>query len=208
MTLVNDDINHNNEIMTRQNFVGYHTCKDLGGYEHVRKSIPFLSGNGNNQWLTQGYYFWTDSSYWAKKWGQDNNKVIGKFIINLCTENELLDLVGNVAHSEHFEELVHMLEAKLKDSRDCDFTVNQAIGFLRKLNGTPQYSGIFPYKAIKAEDNRYDSSMCFIETRKKPTPTLRLKRRQQMCVFADAKEQIKLDGFVEPEAFVTNFNNE
>ncbi|PMG18175.1 hypothetical protein BCU96_13000 [Vibrio lentus] len=195
--------------MTRHNFVGYHTCQDSGGYAHVRTSIPFISGNGTNQWLTQGYYFWTDSPYWAKKWGKDNNKVIGKFIIDLCIENELLDLVGNVAHSEHFEDLVHMLREKLQGTATRDFTVNQAIGFLRKLERTSQYSGIFPYKAIKAEDNRYDSSMCFIDPKPgKQTPILRLKRRQQMCVFTNAKHQIKLDGFVEPEAFVNNFNNE
>lgn len=102
-----------------------------------------------------------------------------------------------------------MLREKLQEVKDCDFTVNQAIGFLRKLNSIPKYSGIFPYKAIKAEDNRYDSSMCFIEPKpEKKTPILRLKRRQQMCVFANAKNQIKLEGFVEPEAFVQNFNNE
>lgn len=195
--------------MTRQNFVGYHTCKNQGGYSHVRKHIPFLSGNGSNQWLTQGYYFWTDSPYWAKKWGNDNNKVIGKFIIDLCTQSELLDLAGNVAHEEEFEALVNMLKKEVSKDEDFEFTVNQAIGFLRKLNAHPKYSGLFPYKAIKAEDIRYASSMCFIEPKVgKQTPRLALRKRIQMCVFEDAKDQIKLEGFIEPSAFVDKFNNE
>ena len=43
--------------MGRQSHVGYHNCRDDGGYEHLKSSVPFLSGNGDNQWLTQGYYF-------------------------------------------------------------------------------------------------------------------------------------------------------
>lgn len=39
---------------------GYHTCKTEGGWSYIRGNAPFLSEPNNRQWLTQGYYFWTD----------------------------------------------------------------------------------------------------------------------------------------------------
>ncbi len=120
-------------------------------------------------------------------------------------KTELLDLVGNVEHSIQFEKLVK----QLKQSCETEFTVNQAIAFLRKLDNNPQYAGIFPYKAVKAEDNRYGPSMCFIDpVEGKSTPTMRLKKRQQMCVFKEAKDSIQLECFVEPQHFVERFNKE
>lgn len=45
--------------------IAFHTC-EKNGQEY---SAPFLS-KSNNQWLTQDYYFWGDSDYFAKKWGE------------------------------------------------------------------------------------------------------------------------------------------
>lgn len=46
---------------------GYHTCKVDGGWRHILKNAPFISEPNNRQWLTQGYYFWTDSNHFAHK---------------------------------------------------------------------------------------------------------------------------------------------
>ncbi|WP_158104918.1 hypothetical protein [Vibrio vulnificus] len=188
--------------MTRINHVGYHTCKKNGGYEKVRNEIPFLSKSGTNQWLAQGYYFWTDSPYWAKKWGKEGDRAIGKFTINLCRETELLDLVGNVAHSQHFEDLIKMIVDAIDSRHRENMTVNRAINFLRLLEKKPEKKGIFPYLAVKAQDSRYDGSLCFIDVGNGNPPILRLKQRQQMCVYEEARDKISLNCFIEPEEFV------
>ena len=195
--------------MARLTYVGYHTCKTDGGYERVREVIPFLSGDGKNQWLTQGYYFWPDSPYWAKTWGQPNLRAIGKFNIDLCHESELLDLVGNVCHSEHFQELVGMVMAHLDPKDKNDITINRAIFLLRKLQSKKNTKGIFPYLAIKAKDKRYDGSMSFIKPKPgSKAPKMDLITRQQLCVFEEARPRIFLNGFIEPESFVDKYLKE
>ncbi|WP_318473288.1 hypothetical protein [Photobacterium leiognathi] len=188
--------------MTQQIYKGFHTCKDKGGYEHIVKNIPFKSGSGEDQWLTEGFYFWTDSPYWARKWLGTQNKVIGQFDIELCRETELLDLVGNVEHQLEF--------VKLKDTvlRHLDFVarkkicVHQVISYFRKRET------IFPYSAIKAEDGRRLESIRFIDPKfQARKETMDLVTRQQMCVFEKAKDRIKLTGFDGPPEFTARFTS-
>ncbi|NKX22256.1 hypothetical protein HGF60_11420 [Alteromonadaceae bacterium A_SAG2] len=169
---------------------GFHTCKNENGYDYVLKNIPFLSGNGKNQWLTQGYYFWTDSDFWAKRWGKEGERVIGKFAINLCLKTEVLDLVGNVSHQLEFRTFAKSIEKKLTGKDDI--SVNQVIEWLRKR------PGIFPYKAIKAQDECGNENIKFVGGRRE---TLKYLSRQQLCVFKENRDRIELCGFIEPHCY-------
>ena len=173
--------------------IAYHTCKADNGYHFIVKNIPFISGNGSNQWLTQGYYFWTDSDYWAKKWGKPENRAIGKFKINLCFSSEILDLVGNVEHQLEFQKFAELILQKTKEGDHL--TVNQIVTWLR---GKKE---IFPYKGIKAEDQTRVVKYKFVSQRNE---TMSLVTRQQLCIFEEGREKVKLLGFIEPKSFTSH----
>lgn len=191
--------------MTTISYIGFHTCKLKGEYEQVSSAIPFLSGSSNNQWLTQGYYFWTDSDYWAKRWGKQGERVIGNFTIELCPKTELLDLVGNVNDQLEFIAYKNKLLSTLTTSQKKKITVNQIISYVR--NKQLQHNGFFPYLAIKAEDGRKAEQIPFIDHKlNKFGSSQRLVTPQQLCVFEEARCRIKLVGFVEPNEYVERFS--
>lgn len=179
--------------------VGYHTCKLDNGYDFILSNIPFLSGAGPNQWMTQGFYFWTDSVYWAQQWGKPGSRVIGKFHIELCLHSELLDLVGNVAHQQEFLKFRDLIFNRLSPEKRNTLTVNQILCKLRedKL--------VFPYLAVKAQDDRRKCKVKFISTAAKPA-FVSLVTRQQLCVFEEARDRINLCGFVEPQDFAAKMS--
>ena len=187
--------------MAKSNHVGYHTCKIDNGFDYILNNIPFQSGNGPNQWLTEGYYFWTDSDFWAKKWGKIGKRVIGKFDIELCFQDEVLDLVGNVKHQEEFVKLKNLILKNLSKSQQCKITVNQIIKKLRNTNGA------FPYLAIKAEDGRKIETINFVDPQINRTK-INLITPQQLCVFEQAADRIAFVGFVEPQEYVEKISAE
>ena len=73
--------------------IGFHNCLNRGSYETIRQSVPFLSRSGPKQWLTQGYYFWTDDPYWAHQWNEGHDTVISEFSI---TFDSMLEISGNL----------------------------------------------------------------------------------------------------------------
>lgn len=187
--------------MGRQTHVGYHNCRDEGGYDHLRSSVPFLSGGGDNQWLTQGYYFWTDSLYWAERWNPGQKTTISEFTITFHEDDELLDLVGNTRQMFEFQTMRNRVANHLKVRDVAKVTVSQVIAYFRKLEGQPKSSGVFPYLAVKAQDNAkvgLFKSMLFTRHRREE---LCLATRQQMCVFAHAKDRITFTCFVSPEEY-------
>lgn len=198
--------------MSAISIVGYHTCRNEGGYDHIFKNIPFLSRPGSHQWLTQGYYFWTDSPYWAEDWLRNHdNKVIGKFIATFDDKNELFDLVGNVEHQIEFTQLIDVVAEEMGVTNSLSLTVNQVISFFREHSKKPEFKGFFDYIAIRAADQKSVQSIKFIEPRIKRQgktyfPKLHLVTRQQLCVFENGTNCLKFDGFHCPESFKEKFN--
>ena len=174
---------------------GYHTCKLDNGFDYIVENIPFQSGGGTNQWLTQGYYFWTDSPYWAKKWGKPGKRAIGKFSIELCFQSEVFDLVGNVNHQLEFIKLKNLILDKLdEDEKRKNVTVNQILSKLRRTKD------VFPYLAIKAQDGKVVEKINFVDPDIN-SAKLSVVTRQQLCVFEDARARLRLCGFIEPSGF-------
>jgi hypothetical protein len=190
--------------------IGYHACSQKGGYDGVVKGIPFFApeSEDRSQWLSPGYYFWTDSPTYAKNWkplGQ--GRAIGKFVIELDISNaaeELLDLVGNVAHQEAFCELVEMVIEQLPAKDAQNIMVNEVISYLRE-----DEEG-FPYIAIKAMDNRNprntNNPMQTIKFAHDTNLRLPLVTPQQLCLFD--RTRASLVDFYEPSDYQERFIKE
>jgi len=187
--------------MTTVHILGYHTCKTEGGWSYVKSESPFLSGSGSNQWLTQGYYFWSDSDYFAHKWGEssyDNDYAIVKCYIEIDGKL-LLDLVGSVEAQLYFEKLLTKFRDKLKklapDNKEP--SVNAVISYWRKVSEAN--IDVFPFVAIKAQDiYKNKNSLSFTGKAEKMHvgPC-----RQQLCLFENSSHLITKKEVIYPEGF-------
>lgn len=134
----------------------FHTCDTAHGRVFVEKNAPFISrknGPKKWQWLSQGYYFWTDEDYFAHMWGRDaynNNYAILKCQINISPDL-VLDLASNLTHSLYFQKLMELYKERLRkiNSKDSP-TVSTVIEHFRKK--AKDDIKLFPFEAIKAVD--------------------------------------------------------
>ncbi len=183
------------------NIRGYHSCKITGGKEHIFNNAPFLSELNERQWLTQGYYFWTDSIKFAHKWGELSVK--GDYAVLKCLvkieRDLLLDLVGSVEDQLYFDKILHLFYQKLKeaDPEAKPPTVNAVLSFYRKE--AEENQDIFPYCAIKAQDAYSESKVLFTERGR--GEELPLVTRQQLCLFEFASYCIHNKEVVHPQQF-------
>lgn len=170
--------------MNKRTIKAYHTCKNENGEDYIKKNVPFLS-EPQNQWLGCGYYFWTDSTFWAKKWRKGEKRVVSEFTINI-PENKLLDLVGNVDHQEKFLNCFQQFADFFSD-KGRDTTISEMIYFLLgKRNHSDEIKKLFPYWAVKVKDNRLTEKKKFLYDREE---TMSFIERQQLCVFEGFKEK-------------------
>ena len=184
--------------------LGYHTCKAEGGWSYIKSESPFLSGSGSNQWLTQGYYFWTDSDYFAHKWGK--NSYNDDYAIVKChmeIENSLvLDLVGSVESQIFFKKALDKYRARLNKANPNskqEPTVQAVIAFLRKVS--KQNSGVFPFAAIKAQDTSTKYNINTIPFTGGKEEMITNIQRQQLCLFECYSNLITKKEVIYPEEF-------
>ncbi|MEZ5537957.1 MAG: hypothetical protein R3F02_20320 [Thiolinea sp.] len=179
--------------------VGYHTCSSYGGRTHVLANAPFFCDPDNEQWLTDGYYFWTDSDYFAHDWGKKGRGYRRGYAIVQCRimidSDLLLDLVGNVDHQLYFEDMIQAYKERLQQAGSIEnsVTVSQVIAYWR--DQAQAEKDIFPYIAIKAQDGRHEDRLNFVEERREYMPRL---TRQQLCLFQEGKDSIKNKCLVHP----------
>ena len=189
---------------------GYHTCNDEGEYDEIRENIPFLSGNDDGQWLTQGYYFWTDSEKNARHWGKQNQisgrckggYVIAKFTIKL-KKGELFDLVGNSEHEDFLQGVSKRLAGILSrgnDTKNKSITVNQIISYLREQ--AKHNIEVFPYIAIKSWHTRDADNGKPIPYSYKNKVYYPLGNVRQLCVFDKGRESIFFEEFIHPKKYM------
>lgn len=189
--------------------VAYHVSKPDGGWCYIWRNAPFLSQKKRHsdpaKWLTDGYYFWTDSTHFARHWGQtayDNS-----YAISQCTvavpEKELLDLVGDVEDQLFFRELFDRLKRIYeKEKRPLKYvTVPDVIDWAREKK-------LLPHAAIKASDCPKGSinAPFKVESGTKAKTNWRAERlmlptRQQLCVFQGYEEYFETVTVIYPEEF-------
>lgn len=140
----------------------FHTCHLEGSASDILRNVPYHSNLDEQQWLGQGYYFWTDSDFYARKWGERKDKypkgyVITKFTIEIPTDF-FLDLVGNVSHQLEFEKQIKAYLAKSSEILDARtarlIPVSKMLDHLRNQAKDEIKAGkeFFSYSAIKAAD--------------------------------------------------------
>lgn len=151
--------------------IGFHTCEDRGeSNEEIKSKVPIKSER-EEQWLGEGYYFWTDSDRYARTWGTYSKRVVSEFNINFSTQSEIFDLVGNASHQEEFEGMLR--EIVKKNPKLGSMDMSAVFYFFRDKNVLEQY------KAIKA-CNRYKLKGRFLTHRPE---RLMFPTRIQLCLF-------------------------
>lgn len=180
----------------------YHSCRTSGGWHYIFKNAPFLSEPNSRQWLTQGYYFWTDSDHFAHKWG--GNSLKNDYAVIKCSidieRHLLLDLVGSVEDQLFFQSMLKRFHKKLKKANPNakEPTVHAILSFYRRKAGNNP--DLFPYQAIKAQDNYSENKLSFIDAGR--NEQLSLVTRQQLCLFESASHCIKNKEVIYPEQFI------
>lgn len=179
----------------------FHTCNNCGSEEDILDKAPFLSNPSKAEWLGTGYYFWTDSDYYAHEWGKIPPRY-GKYAIisaNVTVNSEdFLDLVGNVEHQLRFNELVTVyknhLRCLISTSRSNDekgilektlenLSVSSVIQHYRK-------NKVFDYKVVKAQDMPKKTTKDLVYVQKGRGESLLYPTRQQLVVYQEAKSCI------------------
>lgn len=179
----------------------FHTCNNCGSKEDILSKAPFLSSPSKAEWLGTGYYFWTDSDYYAHKWGKIPPRC-GKYIIISASVTvnyeDFLDLVGNVEDQLHFHKLVtnykkhlrYLIQtARNKDEKVVlqtvlkNLSVSSVIQHYRK-------SQAFDYKVVKAQDmpEKTTENLVYVKTGK--GESLFYPTRQQLVVYQEAESCI------------------
>lgn len=180
--------------------IGYHTCKTDGGWSYVLSESPFLSGDGDNQWLTQGFYFWTDSDYFAHKWGKgsyNNNYSIIECKLIMDAE-ELFDIVGSTKAQLYFERLLTKFRNKLKSiDSNKEPTVQAVIDYWRLL--AKKNKKVFPFLAIKVQDGFRGSQINFTKGNEHMQVGI---QRQQLCLFENGLHLLREKKIIHPLDFI------
>lgn len=184
--------------------LGYHSCRAEGSKEELLQKVPFLS-KPNNQWLGQGYYFWTDSDYWAKNWRNKKGEiVISEFKISL-NKSDLLDLVGNINDQYLFQGILKAFSKRY----GSQITVSSVLSLLLEDRRKPDSEWMFRYWAIKAKDTpRSLEGTPFVPPKKSEEQPrgyeeLLLLERHQMCVYSEYKDRVvNFERFVYPAHFM------
>ncbi len=180
--------------------IGYHACKNHGGWSYIWENAPFLCDEDNPkknrwQWLSRGYYFWTDDMYFAHKWGEtayDNQYSIMHCTITIDDER-FLDLVGSTQDQIYFSNIIKLYQRKTKNK--INPTVSAVISHFRNLKDKQKDDSIFPYDAIKAQDNYQEIECNFTPNRGE---YINLITRQQLCVLDHSFHAIKKENISHP----------
>ena len=136
--------------------IGHHSCSNKSGFDHVLRNAPFLSvfdnKTGRRPFLGSGFYFFDNNRGEAEEWGRTHyNNQYCILEANMTINDKIFfDLVGATLHQQKLE----LLRSKFADygfPRD-NWQIGKFIEFLKRLNTSDQYKGIFSYEAIRAVD--------------------------------------------------------
>ncbi len=140
------------------NFTIYHTCHLENSINSTFENSPYKCSPDVPQWLGDGYYFWTDSDFFAHKWGKRPDKypkgyVITQYSVNL-PQNSFLDLVGNVKDQLLFKEQIKKYLERMGEELSREnaraIPISKVLDHLRLAKGGCR--DYFKYDAIKAMD--------------------------------------------------------
>lgn len=142
--------------MANVKLTAYHTCHLQESVKVAFNGSPYKSELNKPQWLGDGYYFWTDSDFFAHQWGRLSNKypkgyVITQYDIQI-PKDVLLDLVGNVKDQLFFHRQIIEYAKKMNvASQDIHkIPISKVLAHLRSIS--QNNDSRFVYQAIKVAD--------------------------------------------------------
>lgn len=168
--------------------IGHHTCARRGSPEEIEKNGPFPSKHEdenpkNHKFLGSGYYFWDNNLGIAHWWGKTHyNEGYYIFQGKIRIKTDIfLDLVGNRIDMIWLEEMMSRLSESSEEPKKWE--LGKFIELLKRLDSKDgPYKGLFPYRAIRAIDYKFDrdEGYKFVEEQKSFT---RLKPVMMICLL-------------------------
>jgi hypothetical protein len=153
--------------------IGYQTIENRDNTTEVLDKAPFICYR-KDAWLGYGYYFWDNSLYYAKKWGEDGYKIKGYIICKTELKiDNLFDLVGNVEHQQIFKTGVNKFQSKAQ----------KKLRFSEVLDLLKKHPLKFDYQAIRAADENPNTEAIPFTERGYNGPLYVINPRIQICVF-------------------------
>ena len=176
----------------------YQTCKiESEQWSTLFERFPHFAVNSadskNIQWLSEGYYFWTDSCRNAHWWGSKRLKepyCITEYFININSES-LLDLSGNTEHMEYLYKLkdffIDNYNKIYTNAEAPKPTISVLVEYFRKF----YKDEMFGFSAIKIHHNFYDNGFEPIYMTANSKEFFNGIPRIQLCVFNESVSCIK-----------------
>lgn len=130
----------------------HQTLEDRGNADQIEEQGPFKADAIGRLYLGNGSYFWDDHIELAHWWGKANIK--GDYVI--CQADmavrkiEFYDLAGCRQDMKHLKEMI-------KTFGISHLALGKVIEFLKDLQDSSRYRGIFPFRVIRAVDDSYTS---------------------------------------------------
>lgn len=182
--------------------------KHVGYVPHFAKATI-----NNEQWLTNGYYFWLNSIQFAKDWGVNRfskngrNYSITAYHLSF-SNNQVFDLISNTDHELLLEKYFKIYDKHYKKSLSEGKIIKKpsiatVLEFFRKLS-----KDSFPFKAITITDKWTDHKKEIAREKVKMVSADKDKHtyqpvgRPQICVIEDISSCIKAKEPCFPEEYI------
>jgi hypothetical protein len=182
----------------------FHACSTLNGPGFIEENGPFISGDDEGQWLTQGYYFWIDDIDLAHSWG-NNRTLKGKYSILSATldiaDDVFLDLIAKPLHINFFRELLSLYLERVNGLKGNNYkpTVAECIEHFRFDAKSDE--NVFPFIAIRASERSLHEGYKFVPLNSYPNK-INLDSRHQAVLFEGNEDCIVKKEIVYPDSWV------
>jgi hypothetical protein len=135
----------------------YQTLEDRGNPDDVVKHGPYKCTH-SNAYVGPGYYFWDNDLHVAHLWGQRRIKSAYMiFSAELSMQDQdLLDLYYSKDDRDFLQTIVTKFDLGGQK-------LGKIFYFLQKKNEETPTKGVFPYKAIRIQDNNFGDKTYFAD---------------------------------------------
>lgn len=176
----------------------FHACKNQGDDAYIQKNAPFLSVHTSEKpkWLTEGYYFWLGTDFYAKSWSysQVNGNVIIRYKLNLSYDKplDIFDLVGNPEHQYLFNEYAKAyIEEKNRREANNNKKITKPVvpEVIEKMRRNSKFAS---FKSIKCVDNRR-KGVDEYKFSENSSEGMIVNNPIQICVFKENRKTIEFE---------------
>ena len=175
----------------------HHTIKNSRDPEKILETAPFFCGR-KNSWLSPGFYFWDNNIYWAHKWGENSyggDYMVCEFTIEISS---CLDFIDDDSDIDFYLQLEEIYREDKKIDNNKQIPIGTVIAYARTVATKYNNPAFFPYKSIRAGDQKGQERRNFVEGGREYTL---LKVRKQICVFERKDLKLRSISIVHPKEY-------